>query len=56
MAKGVFGSPFVIVDGEPFWGFDRFEQVEAHLKARRQTELRAVPGVASLDNKEKTSA
>lgn len=21
--KGVFGSPFFIVEGEPFWGFDR---------------------------------
>jgi 2-hydroxychromene-2-carboxylate isomerase len=29
--KGVFGSPFVIVDGEPFWGFDRFDQIEACL-------------------------
>ncbi len=32
MAKGVFGSPYVIVDGEPFWGFDRFDQVEAWLR------------------------
>lgn len=30
--RGVFGSPFVIVDDEPFWGFDRFDQVEAWLK------------------------
>jgi hypothetical protein len=29
---GVFGSPFMIVDGEPFWGFDRFNQLEAFLK------------------------
>jgi len=28
----VFGSPFIIVDGEPFWGFDRFDQLEAFLK------------------------
>lgn len=28
----VFGSPFVIVDGEPFWGFDRFDQLETFLK------------------------
>lgn len=35
MARGVFGSPFVIVDGEPFWGFDRFEQIEALLKNGR---------------------
>ncbi|WP_427312278.1 2-hydroxychromene-2-carboxylate isomerase [Cupriavidus sp. H39] len=53
MAKGVFGSPFVIIDGEPFWGFDRFDQVEAHLKSRRQTELRAVP---NPDTKEKKPA
>lgn len=33
MARGVFGSPFVIVDGEPYWGFDRFPQVDACLKA-----------------------
>ena len=26
--RGVFGSPFVIVDGEPFWGSDRLEQVD----------------------------
>ncbi|WDZ96056.1 2-hydroxychromene-2-carboxylate isomerase [Herbaspirillum sp. WKF16] len=30
--KGVFGSPFVIVDGEPFWGFDRFTQLDVFLK------------------------
>lgn len=30
--RGVFGSPFVIVDDEQFWGFDRFDQVEAWLK------------------------
>lgn len=32
MARGVFGSPFVIIDGEAFWGFDRVEQIEALLK------------------------
>jgi 2-hydroxychromene-2-carboxylate isomerase len=30
--KGVFGSPYVIVDGESFWGFDRFDQIELFLK------------------------
>ncbi|WP_050479356.1 2-hydroxychromene-2-carboxylate isomerase [Herbaspirillum rhizosphaerae] len=30
--RGVFGSPFVIVDGESFWGFDRFNQLEVFLK------------------------
>jgi 2-hydroxychromene-2-carboxylate isomerase len=28
---GVFGSPFVVVDGEPFWGLDRFDQLERWL-------------------------
>jgi 2-hydroxychromene-2-carboxylate isomerase len=32
MQRGVFGSPFVIADGELFWGVDRFEQLEAFLK------------------------
>ncbi|MFC5475014.1 2-hydroxychromene-2-carboxylate isomerase [Paraherbaspirillum soli] len=32
MARGVFGSPFVIVDGESFWGFDRFDQLDAFLR------------------------
>ena len=35
VAKGVFGSPYVIVDGEPFWGFDRFDQLEAFLRDGR---------------------
>ena len=28
---GVFGSPYFIVDGEPFWGIDRFDQLERWL-------------------------
>ncbi len=28
IATGVFGSPFLIVDGEPFWGVDRMEMAE----------------------------
>ena len=31
IAAGVFGSPFVVVDGEPFWGLDRFDQLERWL-------------------------
>jgi 2-hydroxychromene-2-carboxylate isomerase len=31
LARGVFGSPFVVVDGEPFWGLDRFDQAERWL-------------------------
>ena len=29
--RGVFGSPFMLVDGEPFWGADRLGQVEQWL-------------------------
>jgi 2-hydroxychromene-2-carboxylate isomerase len=29
---GVFGSPFVVVDGESFWGHDRFDQLERWLE------------------------
>ena len=28
LARGVFGSPFIIVDSESFWGADRLEQVD----------------------------
>lgn len=31
IGKGVFGSPYVIVDGEPFWGVDRLDQVDRWL-------------------------
>ena len=30
--RGVFGSPYFIVDGEPFWGSDRLEQVDRWLE------------------------
>lgn len=32
MDKGVFGSPFMIVDGEPFWGSDRLSMLSAWLE------------------------
>ncbi|MDX1512532.1 MAG: 2-hydroxychromene-2-carboxylate isomerase [Gammaproteobacteria bacterium] len=32
-ARGIFGSPFVIVDGEMFWGHDRFGQVDRWLES-----------------------
>jgi 2-hydroxychromene-2-carboxylate isomerase len=32
MARGVFGSPYVIADGEPFWGSDRLDQLERWLE------------------------
>ena len=28
---GVFGSPYIVIDGEPFWGADRLDQVEKWL-------------------------
>ena len=31
IARGIFGAPFVIVDGEPFWGADRLPMVDAWL-------------------------
>ena len=31
LARGVFGSPFFFVDGEPFWGSDRLEQIDEWL-------------------------
>jgi 2-hydroxychromene-2-carboxylate isomerase len=31
IAKGVFGSPYIVVDGEPFWGLDRMDQAERWL-------------------------
>ena len=35
MQAGVFGSPFVIVDGERFWGFDHFPTIDAMLSGTR---------------------
>ena len=31
IARGVFGSPYIVIDGEPFWGSDRLDQVEKWL-------------------------
>jgi len=36
LEKGVFGVPFVLADGEPFWGYDRFGQLERWLAAARK--------------------
>lgn len=33
IAAGVFGSPFFLVDGEPFWGADRMEMMEDWIRA-----------------------
>jgi len=32
IAAGVFGAPFFVVDGEPFWGHDRRPQIERWLE------------------------
>ncbi|WP_181703395.1 DsbA family protein [Chthonobacter albigriseus] len=33
LSKGVFGSPFFIVDEEPFWGWDRMGMMERWISA-----------------------
>ena len=33
--RGVFGSPYIVIDGEPFWGADRLDQVERWLEKGR---------------------
>jgi 2-hydroxychromene-2-carboxylate isomerase len=30
--RGVFGAPYVVIDGEPFWGHDRLPQIERWLQ------------------------
>lgn len=35
IARGVFGSPFMLVGDEPFWGFDRFDHVRKWVSSRR---------------------
>lgn len=34
IAAGVFGAPFFIVDGEPFWGADRLDQLDSFLESK----------------------
>ncbi|GGY92574.1 2-hydroxychromene-2-carboxylate isomerase [Pseudoduganella plicata] len=41
IARGVFGVPFMIVDDEPFWGFDRFDQLERWLEKAAATQAAA---------------
>lgn len=33
IAAGVFGSPYFVVDGEPFWGVDRMPMLEQWVKS-----------------------
>jgi 2-hydroxychromene-2-carboxylate isomerase len=39
IAAGIFGAPYVIVDGEPFWGNDRKAQIAAWLDHSGRTGL-----------------
>ena len=32
VSLGVFGSPYIVIDGEPFWGSDRLDQVDKWLE------------------------
>lgn len=32
LAAGAFGSPYIVVDGEPFWGHDRLDQLDKWLE------------------------
>lgn len=32
LALGMFGAPYVVIDGEPFWGADRLPQIEKWLE------------------------
>lgn len=36
LRRGIFGSPFFIVDGEPFWGQDRLPMIEEWISNRRR--------------------
>jgi 2-hydroxychromene-2-carboxylate isomerase len=31
IGRGVFGSPYIVIDGEPFWGSDRLDQIDKWL-------------------------
>ena len=32
LKRNIFGSPFIIVDGEPFWGVDHLDQADRWLE------------------------
>jgi 2-hydroxychromene-2-carboxylate isomerase len=40
IAAGVFGAPYFVIDGEPFWGNDRKAQIEQFLAQGRYEETR----------------
>ena len=31
IGRGAFGSPYIVIDGEPFWGADRLDQIDKWL-------------------------
>jgi 2-hydroxychromene-2-carboxylate isomerase len=35
IGKGVFGSPFFFVDGEPFWGSDRMWMLKKWMQGEK---------------------
>ena len=37
MSLGVFGSPFILIGDEPFWGFDRFDHVRKWVAQRNSS-------------------
>ena len=45
IARGVFGVPSMEVDGEVFWGFDDFPQLEEQLKGQDRLESAALAEV-----------
>ena len=52
LSRGVFGSPFVFADEEPFWGLDRFDQLDWFLgsSADRVGRVRAVSHLRLIVN------
>ncbi len=42
ISRGVFGSPFIFVDDEPFWGFDRFDYIRKWM-AKTNADLPSQP-------------
>ncbi len=32
IARGAFGSPYIVVDGEPFWGHDKLDEIDRWLE------------------------
>jgi len=39
---GAFGSPYIVIDGEPFWGSDRLEQIDKWLARAAGSDARYI--------------